>query len=92
MNQVVAEKQSKQNPYPYVYVDDDGSYCELSDEDKKYLEEKFHPADGARPYVKHRYSSLTPDGKIGGFCKRSKLPKGLNPGEIPKPKKWWQFW
>ncbi len=80
-------------PYPYVYIKDDGSFIELNNEDKEYLEENFYPGDGNRPYVKGKYKSKTPDGKINGFLKRSKLPKGMiecNPPKIQKP--WWKFW
>jgi len=88
----VTEEEAKQIPYPYVYVNNDGSFRELTDEDKSFLQEKFHPADSGRPYIKFRYKSKTPTGNIRGFCKRSKLPKGLITGELPKPKKWWQLW
>jgi len=88
----VSEEEAQQIPYPYVYVNDNGSFRELTKEDKEYLQEKFHPADGGRPYVKQRYKSKTPTGSIGGFCKRIKIPKGLTAGDIPKLKKWWQLW
>ena len=39
------------------------------------------------PYVKYGYYSKTPDGKMSGYCKRSKLPKGLATGEIPKQRR-----
>ena len=77
---VVSQEESRNNPYPYVYVEDNGTFREIDNEDKKYLETKFHPADGDRPYVKSGFYSKTPDGKLGGFLKRSKLPKGLKPG------------
>jgi len=88
----VNKEEEKQIPYPYVYVNDNGSFRELTKEDKEYLQEKYHPADSGRPYVKQRYKSKTPTGNIRGFCKRSKIPKGLIVGELPKPKKWWQLW
>ena len=89
---VVDEKEAKLDPYPYVHVEDDGSFRELYDHEKKYLEEKFYPTDGNRPYVKLRYKSKTPDGRLRGFCSRKKLPKGLVSGEKPIPRKWWQIW
>ena len=60
--------------FPYVYVDMNGMVRELDDSEKDYLDEKFHPADGARPYIKNRYSELTPDNKIHGFIKRNRVP------------------
>lgn len=89
---VVTEKESKRSPYPYVYLDDDGTFRELDDDERQYLEEKFHPGDGARPYVKFGLYSKTPDGKIGGFLERSKLPSDLDAG-VPIPTRpWWRFW
>jgi hypothetical protein len=52
---VVGSDEAKIEPYPYVYVEDTGTYRELDIEDKKYLEEKFHPADGNRPYIKFNF-------------------------------------
>jgi hypothetical protein len=40
-----------------------------------YLNTEFHGADGDRPYIKWRYSSLTPDHRMGGYLPRKKLPK-----------------
>jgi hypothetical protein len=85
---IVSSQESKIEPYPFVYVEDSGAYRELSIEDKQYLEEKFDPTDSNRPYVKSRYNSKTPDGKMSGFLRRTKLPKGLIAGELPKNKKW----
>ena len=73
---VVSEKEKGLIPYVYIYVNEDGSYRELRDDERKYLEEKFHPADGNRPYVKSTFYSKTPDGKISGFLNRTKLPQG----------------
>ena len=50
--------------FEYVSVEDDGTVRELSREEQGYLKEEFHPNDGARPYIKSRYNSKTPDGKI----------------------------
>ena len=89
---VVTKEEAKLEPYPYVYVENDGSYRELAEDERDYLQENFHQADGARPYVKFRYRSKTPDGKLGGYCKRSKLPKGLVAGVTPSMRKWWKLW
>jgi hypothetical protein len=59
----------------YVYINDDGSVRELTPEEANYLSMDFHPADGARPYIKFRYQSLTPDGRISGFLRRSQVPR-----------------
>ena len=83
---VVSEKESKKTPYPYIYLEDNGIYREIDAEERKYLEERFHPADGARPYVKFGLYSMTPDGKIGGYLARAKLPRGLARGAPIPPR------
>ena len=91
----VSTNQARKHPYPYVHLGDDGTYRELTADERLYLEEPFHSADSGRPYVKCSLYAKTPDGKLSGFIKRSKLPKGLKPGEAlpPEPAKaWWRFW
>ena len=61
----------------YVWVEDDGTARELDADEIVYLSTEFHPNDGGRPYIKWRYKALTPDGKIGGYMLRRKLPKGM---------------
>lgn len=58
----------------FVYVEDDGSARELTATELDYLNTEFRGADGARPYIKYRYSSITPDHRLGGFLLRKKLP------------------
>jgi hypothetical protein len=82
----VSEKESKKVPYPYIYVKDNASFRELTEEEKQYLEVKYHPADGDRPYIKFSFYSKTPDNRLDGFLKRTKLPKGLKLGEFAPPK------
>jgi len=71
---VVNKNEAGLVPYPYVYVLHDGSARELTQDEKKYLETPFHPADGARPYIKESYLSKNGRGDIKGFCPRYKLP------------------
>lgn len=66
--------EAKRNPYPVVYVNEDGTFRECTGPEREYLEERFHPADGARPYVKDSYRQRTPDGRISGFLRRAGLP------------------
>ncbi|WP_395376783.1 hypothetical protein [Marinicella sp. W31] len=74
---VVSEQEAQIKPYPYVYVEEDGSCRELLAGERMYLQERFHPGDGGRPYVKRSYESLTPDGKILGFCARKYIPQNI---------------
>jgi hypothetical protein len=89
---VVENDDADVDPYPYVFVDDDGRYRELSTDEKAYLQEKFSPFDGARPYVKSRYWQMTPDSRLSGFLARKRLPRGLKEGERPEARKWWELW
>lgn len=61
----------------FVVVEDDGSARELTADEIEYLNTEFQGADGARPYIKSSYRQLTPDGKIGGFLAREKLPRNV---------------
>ena len=68
----------------FVWVEDDGRVVELDAANRNYLNTDFHPGDGGRPYIKSSYESRTPDGKIGGFLKRSKIPNGMSVFPIKK--------
>ena len=58
----------------YLYVEEDGSARELSADEAEYLATAFDPSDGGRPYIKDRYSSRTPVGRLRGFLERKELP------------------
>lgn len=58
----------------FVMVEDDGSARTLTADEVAHLNTEFYPVDGARPYIKASYSALTPDGRIGGYLLRRKLP------------------
>ncbi|HEX2780002.1 MAG TPA: hypothetical protein VHM30_10910 [Gemmatimonadaceae bacterium] len=60
----------------FVWVDDDGSARELTADECRYLATAFEGADGGRPYIKDRYRSRTPDGRLGGYLERRMLPRG----------------
>jgi hypothetical protein len=75
---VVSAEEAKAAVYPYVFVTSAGRVHELEAGDRAYLEERFDPCDGARPYVKWSFKSKDGRGSIEGFCRRSKLPRGTN--------------
>ncbi|MFT3894866.1 MAG: hypothetical protein QM730_24820 [Anaerolineales bacterium] len=81
---VVSEKEAKIIPYPYVYVNDDGTVRELRADERSYLETSFHPVDGARPYVKSSYHQKNGRGNLGGFCRRKKIPSHIVISELPQ--------
>src|SRR5215203_6047461 len=70
-------RRSKEDGFPFVYVNDDGSARELDESEKEYLSTEFHPADGGRPYIKGYYEELTLDGKIKGYIRRRQLPRDI---------------
>lgn len=69
----------------FVYVNEDGSARELNPEECAYLATGFHPADGARPYIKSQYNARTPDGRLVGFLERSALPVHIEVNSASKP-------
>jgi len=74
---IVEKDRSGVAPYPYVYVNADGTARELHADECDYLETPFSPGDGARPYVKGSYSQRNGWGEISGFLKRSELPSEI---------------
>jgi hypothetical protein len=83
-------RRHKESGFRYVYVNLDGSARELTAGEQEYLSEKFSGGDGARPYIKFRYESLTPDGRISGFLERRQLPARIeiqpSPSSAPNTK------
>lgn len=63
--------------FPYVYVNQDGSVRELSQNEQKYLSTEFQGADGGRPYVKPQYETKDGWGSQSGYLQRHLLPKHL---------------
>ena len=74
----IRARKIKQQGFSYVYINDDGSARELDLEEIKYLSTEFLGGDGARPYVKSNYETLTPDGKMHGYLWRQRLPKTIS--------------
>ena len=68
----------------FVLVEDDGTARDLTAEEMAYLNTEFDPADGARPYIKMRYGSRTPDGLLGGFLLKRKLPARVVPRKVAR--------
>jgi len=74
---VVKKGRSRVDPYPYVYVNADGSARELHPDERDYLESALQPGDGGRPYVKRNYSQKNGWGEVAGFLRRSHLPNEI---------------
>jgi hypothetical protein len=86
---VVSADEAAQDPYRYIFVNDDGTARELHAADRVYLEQTFKPFDGGRPYIKSDFKALDGWGNVKGFLERSKLPSGLfvapAPANDPNP-------
>ena len=70
-------------PYPYIYVNADGTARELHASERVYLETEFMGGDGAMPYVKDSYEERNGWGEISGYLKRAALPAGTPVGNAP---------
>lgn len=80
---VFRSRRPQESGFPYVYVNRNGSARELTADEHEYLNTKFAPGGGARPYIKYRYESLTPDGLISGYLKRRQLPAQIEVQPAP---------
>ena len=80
-------EQARVEPYPFVYVNIDGSARELHPKERTYLKTPFDPFDGARPYIKDGYLKKNGWGEISGFLKRADLPTHtqIHPAPIEDP-------
>ena len=63
---------STADPYPYIYVNPDGTARELHANERKYLETPFKLGDGNTPYIKIDYDARDGWGEIRGYLERSK--------------------
>ncbi|HXX08915.1 MAG TPA: hypothetical protein VEJ43_12710 [Pseudolabrys sp.] len=72
-----------EGPYPYVYVNADGSARELHASERKYLETEFTGGDGAMPYIKVNYDQRDGWGEISGYLERASLPAGVTVAAAP---------
>ena len=89
MYAVVSATEGVQDPYPYTFVNHDGTARELHAAERQYLEQPFLPTDGGRPYVKSTFDARDGWGSVKGFVHRSKLPDDLfvapAPANNPNP-------
>jgi hypothetical protein len=86
---VVSAADAAHDPYPYAFVNRDGTARELHAAERQYLEQPFVVTDGGRPYVKSTFEARDGWGSVDGFLHRSKLPVGLfvapAPASSPSP-------
>src|SRR5690242_18871066 len=74
------------NANELVYVNEDGSVRELADAEKTHVTTHFSPLDGARPYIKSRYSDRTALG-IQGYLPRAEIPHAIAIAPAPEQDK-----
>jgi hypothetical protein len=84
---LVSASESEAQPYPFIYVENDGGARELSRREREYLETPFIAPDGGRPYAKWRYKQKNSWGELKGFLKRGKLPTDtpIAPAPVNEP-------
>jgi hypothetical protein len=68
---------STAKPYPYIYVNADGTARELHADERRYLETEFKGGDGAMPYIKSRYDERNGWDELSGYMERALLPPDI---------------
>lgn len=67
----------RESAFDYVYVDDNGNARELNATEEEYVTTAIFPDDDADRYIKPRYESVTPDGRVHGYLRRRQLPRQI---------------
>jgi hypothetical protein len=80
---VVSASERYADPYPYIYVEMDGTARELHAKERAYLATPFRPTDSGRPYIKSSYEEKNGWGEIRGFLHRSALPGEIYIAQAP---------
>jgi|GEM_PF-2054715 len=75
---IVSAEEAKSVPYPYVYVNNDGTVRELHLSEHIELEKSYSPLDGGAPYVKNTYDQKDGMKRMQGPCPRSRIPKNIH--------------
>jgi len=70
-------------PYPYIYLNADGTARELHAGERAWLETEYTLGDGAMPYVKDSYEERNGWGEISGYLKRAALPAATPIADAP---------
>jgi len=83
LQRLIGKVGSVPKPYPYVYVNADGSARELHPKERQYLEAEYSFGDGAAPYIKDSYAERNGWGELRGYLARSQLPDGIRTMDAP---------
>jgi hypothetical protein len=73
----------RESAFDYVYIDDYGNARELNAEEDDRVTTVLLPDDEAQIYIKPRYESLSPDGRLRGYLRRRQLPPNAPVGPPP---------
>jgi hypothetical protein len=67
-----------------VYIGDDGNARELTAAEREYVTTALFPNGDADHFIKPRYESLTRDGRMRGYLRRSQLPQRFPVAPAPQ--------
>ncbi len=67
-------KRWRESAFDYVFVDDNGDVRELEKEEEERLNSLLFVGDEEEFFVKSRYKSLNPAGRLSGYLRRRQLP------------------
>ncbi len=70
-------------PYPYVYINADGTARELHADERAWLDTEYKGGDGAMPNVKDSYDERNGWGELNGYLARTALPAGMAVADAP---------
>jgi hypothetical protein len=71
------------DPYPYIYINADGTARELHPNERAWLETEYTLGDGAAPHVKDSYDDRNGWSELNGYLARAALPTGTPVGDAP---------
>ncbi len=74
---VLVSENDIKDPYPYVFIEENGEVRELHPRERRFFEMPMYPTDGSVPHIKKSYYHRDRYGSISGCCRRSKIPSHL---------------
>jgi hypothetical protein len=74
---VLVSESAIKEPYPYVFIEENGSVRELHLRERRFFETPMEPTDGSAPYIKRSYQYRNSFGSFRGYCLRTRIPSHL---------------
>ncbi len=81
---VLVSEGTIKEPYPYVFIEENGNVRELHPRERRFFEMPMEPTDGSRPYIKRSYAYRDRYGLFSGYCLRTKIPSHLMIQDAPE--------